>query len=81
MMYVEHTGEKVNAWKFPVECGKKRPLRGPRHRCENIRKMHINERISEGVGCIRLFQEREMWPLLVHVSAKYRGFIDPFRKC
>lgn len=68
---MEHTGEKVNAWKFSVECGKRRPLRGPMRKCENIRKMDINERKSEGVGCIRLFQEREMWPLLLHAVTNH----------
>ena len=63
---MEHTGEKVNTWKFSVGIRKRRPLKGPGRRCEDIRKMDINERRSEGVACIRLFHEREMWPLLVH---------------
>jgi hypothetical protein len=54
--------------RMKVFCGKterRRPLTGPRRRCEDIRKMDIDESRSEGVGCIRLFQEREKWSLCV----------------
>jgi hypothetical protein len=51
---------------FLWEGGKRRPLRGPGRRCEDIIKMDIDERRSEGVDCIRLFQETDKWPHFVH---------------